>query len=776
MKRFLLIALGSLVVLTSVAQDVSQVVKGNVVDDVSEKPLASASVRLFNERFKQETTTDTEGNFEFTAIPPDRYQFQVSFTGYFAYVDEVLVISGKENTIRIRLKESSTVLREVTVGAGSLSRYTPGVENISIEKTMRIPANFFDPVRMITSYPAVVAANDQGNAIIVKGNSPNGLLWRLNGVDIVNPNHLANAGTFSDKPMANGGGVNILSAQMLDHTNFYSGAFPASYGNALSGVLDMNLRNGNADKIEYTAQASLIGLDVAAEGPLTKKHNSSFLANYRYSTVGLLSQLGVNFGDEAINFQDFSFNLNFDQKNGGSFGVFAFYGNSKNEFDHKEADEWEEDKDKYDINYKANTYGLGVNYTTPAGPGNLLVALAYSSSDQSRDANVTDEIPLDEYLLREDAYASTRSILSGNIRFATKTGSKGMFEVGMMTNLQTEDLAAEKTFGALVGPPPMMTTIEGKSDGVLLQPYTSWRTSLAEKLGVTLGARYLHYTYTGSGSFEPRVSLDVTPTASSSVVASYGLVSQQQLAPTYFTAGNEKLGFTKAHHVEVGYRLQVNESMRLKSEIFYQNLFDVPIEDDITSTFSVLNLLETAVPANLVNNGTGENYGITATVEKSFFGQHYFIAGASYYQSKYAGGDEVSRNTRFNGNYTVNAVYGKEWTKSSKNRTIGLNTRLLYLGGLRESAVDVDASNAAYETVYDTSNPYSEKLGDYFRLDLRLSFRKNKPGYTRIFAIDIQNVLGMENEGYHYYDFTQQKVVAKNQLGLIPVLVYRIDF
>jgi hypothetical protein len=267
--------------------------------------------------------TNEEGAFLLT-VPVGRYQIVISYTGYQVYKDEVLVNAGKTSVIAVSLHESETMLDAIEITSPQ-QQDVPGLRSITIEKTNRVPANFFDPVRMITSYPGVVATNDQNNSIIVRGNSPNGLLWRLNGADIVNPNHLANAGMLSDRPAANGGGVNILSAQMLDRTDFYMGAFPANYGNALAGVIDMKLRNGNKNDFEYTAQASLIGLDFAAEGPLGKKHNNSFVANYRYSTVGLLSAAGVNFGDESISFQDFSFNTTFDQKMADVF-LFSDYG------------------------------------------------------------------------------------------------------------------------------------------------------------------------------------------------------------------------------------------------------------------------------------------------------------------------------------------------------------------------------------------------------------------------------------------------------------------
>jgi hypothetical protein len=204
-------------------------------------------------------------------------------------------------------------------------------------------------------------------------------------------------------------------------------------------------------------------------------------------------------------------------------------------------------------------------------------------------------------------------------------------------------------------------------------------------------------------------------------------------------------------------------------------LYGVPVES-ISSNFSVINILEGFAPANLVNDGSGVNYGVDMTIEKQFFGKNYFLIGGSYYESEYAGSNGRWRDTRFNGNYTTSVIHGKEWSKPEKRRVIGLNTRILYLGGLRHAPVDVPGSLDSGETMYDDGEGFSEQFKDYFRLDLRLSFRKNKPNYTRTFAIDIQNLTSQQNEAYMYYDFQQSKVVTKYQLGIIPVLVYRIDF
>ncbi|MEY4931328.1 MAG: hypothetical protein RI909_2052, partial [Bacteroidota bacterium] len=383
MIRILLFLTFSILAPSGFAQNLKQSITGRLKQSISQEPMAQANVSVYlGSELIKGAVTDSMGYFTIRDLEPERYKLIASFTGYTAYESELLVVSGKSQHLEIILQESKRLLDEVVVSPQVVS--TSNTTSIPIEKALRVPANFFDPVRMLTSYPGVVAANDQANSIVVKGYSPNGILWRLQGLDIINPNHLANAGTFSDKPASTGGGVNVLSAQLLDRTDFYSGTMPVQYGNALSGAMDLTLRPGGADKMQYTAQASLIGLDVAAEGPLSKSKKSSFLANYRYSTVGLLSNMGVDFGGEKISFQDFSFHLNMPGSKGGNLSAFGFGGISANDFAAKEESEWEEEKDRYTISYSGKVYGIGLVNQFKPGWMSVSVGASFSGQDQER--------------------------------------------------------------------------------------------------------------------------------------------------------------------------------------------------------------------------------------------------------------------------------------------------------------------------------------------------------------------------------------------------------
>ncbi|HEY3429131.1 MAG TPA: TonB-dependent receptor, partial [Cyclobacteriaceae bacterium] len=504
------------------AQNISQQVTGRVEDEAVRSPLQNATLILRSNSESVVTITDSLGFFQFVNVTPGRYLLTTSFTGYQPARQEILVISARNTIVNITLKEWPSVLEEVEISARGNSLET-GEQSITIEKTLRIPANFFDPVRAVTSYPGVVASSDQNNAIIVRGNSPANLLWRINGLDVVNPNHLSNAGTFTDKPATFGGGVNIISSQLLDRTDFYAGSMPSRYGNALSGVVDMNLREGSKKENHYTLQASLIGLDVAAEGPLGKDQNTSFLVNYRYSTVGLLSAMGVKFGDEDINFQDLTFSIDSRFSKERSLTVFGFFGASKNIFDHKETTEWEIDKDRYDINYDSKNFGTGVTFSQTLKQVNISSGVAFSGNDQKRNQHASPDILTGEpNVVYEDGYHAKKFLVSAFGRVIARVNSTQL-ESGIYVNYLKDKLDAKSQ----VGIDPTAQTL-GSVEGVLLQPYAQWRIFLSEKWVAQTAMRYVYYSYNESGLLEPRVSLEYFPSAKNSLKFSYNLVSQLQ--------------------------------------------------------------------------------------------------------------------------------------------------------------------------------------------------------------------------------------------------------
>ena len=353
MIRFRLsIVLSLLLAFAASAQNFTQTVRGQVVDKVAQTSLPGATIIVMGSNPLIGSTTDFDGNFKLTHIPVGNISLQVSFIGYKEIVlPNIVVNSGKEVVLSIPLEEDITQMDEIVI-TPDVDKNKPlnemavvSARTFSVEETRKFAAAVNDPARMVTSYAGVVTTDDGNNAISIRGNSPYGLLWRMEGIDIPNPNHFSNVGT-------SGGGISILSSQLLTNSDFLTGAFPAEYGNALAGVFDLNLRRGNNEKREYTVQGSFLGTDLAVEGPFSKGYRGSYLVNYRYSTLSILSNLGVNIGDAVTNFQDLSYHFYLPTNKLGTFSLFGFGGLSDQKQDaEKDSTKWEEEYYRYNSRY-----------------------------------------------------------------------------------------------------------------------------------------------------------------------------------------------------------------------------------------------------------------------------------------------------------------------------------------------------------------------------------------------------------------------------------------
>ncbi len=744
----------------SFGQNMTQTIRGYVYDSYTHNPLDRASVALVDTEFG--TTTDVNGIYRLENVPVGRYSLQISFVGYETLtISEILLESGKELVLDISLKESSASLKEVVVKStvpNSRDRINPSAEILTIEETLRLPATFYDPARLAFSYAGVATNNDQANHMIIRGNSPNNMSWRLEGVEIVNPNHTSNAGTATDRPSQNGGGVNMLSAQLLGNSTFMRGAFRSNYGNALSGIMDMSLRKGNNERHEFIGQIGVIGIDFAAEGPFSKNSKASYLINYRYSTLGLLGAAGVDLGDEAINYQDLAFTTNFPLKRGGEIKLFGLFGTSSNVFEAKEDSLRMEEKDFKNIDYSSKMNLLGGTYSK-------------SFSNNLRWENTI------VYSEREDDYlsklfdASTDSILISDKTILKNTSIKSTLEYRLDQN--------NKFVGGISY--TLLDDDNGLNDA-LIRPFVEWNLNLSA-FQFRLGGSYSYFNLNETSSFDPRFLVQYNFNEKQRLALSIGRNSRIQNLqvyrfPTSVEPANEDLGFTKSNELTLSFQNQFDNKLLFKVETYLQYLTDVPVAQNVMDGFSILNYFNEEIDFPLVNQGKGKNYGVELTAQQYFHKNTFWLANVSLYESKYEGSDGVERDTRFNGSYIVNATYGKEfpYSKKGKDYILGVNLRVNYMGGLRETPIDEIASKAAGTTIFNEAEPYSQKQKDVFKTDLRIYWKRNKKKFNSTLAIDIQNVTNTKNESFKYYDTFLDEVVQKYQLGLIPILSYRIEF
>ncbi|MBO0939919.1 TonB-dependent receptor [Fibrella sp. HMF5335] len=793
----------------SIAQpkSIGQVVRGRVYDALTDQPLGGASVAL-NSPATLVVYTDSMGIFRLTDVPVGRYNLTVRYLGYDTQTTaEVLVESGREQVLDIGLQTGTRTLAETVVKGQRPDANLTSAQSITPEQILRYPATYLDPARLATAYAGVVNTNDQANNISIRGNTPNALIWRLEGVEIVNPNHLSNAGTLGDRPTAAGGGVNMLSAQLLGTTRFLTGAFAPTYGNTVGGVMDMSLRSGNDERHERIVQAGLIGLDIAAEGPMgVPGSGRSYLVNYRYSFTGLLGLLGVTFGGEDIRFQDLSMNLTLPTRGRGLVKIFAVMGNSGNVFTALPKDEQVSAKDLYNIRFRSQMGAGGVTYSRPLGQRTTWrTALVMSGNQNSRYqefAQLPVGFPPNGIATQYDRNSNVRASLTSSL--GVRMSGRTTLQAGAYLTRVLSDLTVQR-IPSVTGPVLPPDVADGTVAGWLLEPYANLQWQPSPQLLVQAGLHYTYFSYNAnSQQVEPRVSarLEVRPGRTFSLA--YGLHSQVQQPGVYLAhlpatsasmVDNSGLGLTRAHHLVLGYTHQFNPSAYLKAEAYYQYLFGVPValvNNNATAAFSTLNLLEATEfverPLRLVNGGNGRNLGLELTYQQYLTKQLYWLLSGSVYDAQYRTLDGIWRESRFNGRYAANATVGREWTtdfttnataanaKARKRvQTWGVNARLTYAGGFLDRSIDVNASQGQTTTYY-IGYGYTNRLADYARADLRLYWRKSNPRYNRMLALDIQNVTNAQNQAHSYFDAFQRKIVPQYQLGIIPVLSYRWEF
>jgi len=788
--------LAVLVTCSSQAQVNSQIVRGTVIDKVSEKPLSGVTVRLIGDKSGAGTLTDESGRYTLGHVPLGRQQFSFSVVGYSpVMVPEVLVTSGKEVVMDIAMEQQFLNLGAVTVTApqarrgAAVNEITSGsARSFNPEDATRYAGGRNDPSKLVSNFAGVAANSDARNDIVVRGNSPSGVLWQIQGSPSPNPNHFSTLG-------ATGGPVSALNPNALKTSDFLTGGFSAEYGNALAAVFDISLRSGNSSKYEETFQLNMFsGLEATVEGPLNRKNNgAAYLAGYRYSFAQIAQSLGINIGTKAVpKYQDWVFNITTGKGKLGKFSFFGMGGISHIDEIGSQLDTTDfyaqTDQDAYD---KSNFSLFGIQHNLDLGSRSYLktvVSYAHTLTDYSQYQYPHPVPPYQNRWLQFQSH-STTSTFRFSTYFNEKINSRLSYRIGIKgENLGIYDRVLDKV--GLPPDAPFDTVSNVNAAPFLFQSFAELKYRVTEKFTVTGGLHEMNYSLNGSSALEPRLALIYQLPSSQTLSFAFGMHSQLQPAPVYHQvfdqttkqrdSGNRELGFTKADHFIAGYEKRFLPNWRIKVEAYYQYLYNVPVEKS-PSGFSMLNAgADFGYPqqVGLVNKGTGFNKGIELTVEKFFSQGYYILATVSLFDSKYKGSDGVIRNTSFNYKYVYNLLAGKEWKMGGKGNAFTFDMRLSAIGGRYVTPVNLEASQVAGYEILDTLNYNSQQLSPYFRLDTKFGFRINssKRKISQTFYLDLQNVTNRKNIFLMQYNNAKAEIVPVYQIRFFPDILYRVQF
>jgi len=794
MKKLLTFLLLLQTALFAEAQVLTQTVKGTILDKVSEKPLAGATVSV--EGTNLSALTDAGGRWAINSVPLGRIKLNITFVGYTsASIPEVLVTAGKEVVLDISLEQTVSALNEIVVKTsktkkGNVSNEYAGssARSFNIEEITRYAGGRNDPSKLVSNFAGVISNNDSRNDIVVRGNSPAGVLWRIEGLPSPSPNHYATLGTT-------GGPISALNTNALKTSDFYTGAFPAEYGNATAAVFDINFRTGNAEKHERTLQLNLFsGLEAMLEGPLGKKGSgASYLVGYRYSFVQIGQSLGLNVGTAAVpKYQDWVYNIQFGKSKLGKFSLFGMGGISSIDFIGQDIDTTDfysrKDQDTY---VNSNFFLVGAKHTLDLGKKSYWRTVVSYSNTSTEFDNYQYPLPVPPYKNRW--HITDVDDKQNVLRFSSFINSKTSAQFSWRAGITGERFGLQTTVRDREGKQesaPFDVVRDFDDKFTLWQYFGQARFKPSDKFTITAGLHGMNLTFNSSNIIEPRASLSYAINAKNTLSLSYGLHGQMQPLPVYLyqkmeggvlNQTNRNLDFSKAHHYVLGYENRFAPDWRVKAEAYYQNLFDIPVEQN-PSGFSMLNAgndFTFPEKAGLVNKGTGTNKGVEITIEKFLSKGYYLLTTGSVFNSKYKGSDGIERNSTYNYGYAANVLAGHEWKIGSEGRkAFTFDVRLSTIGGRYTTPVDLNASIAAGKEVLDETRYNSEQLNAYLRLDTKFGFRINskKRKMSQTIYLDLQNVTNRENIFLRRFNPVYGNTGNVNQIGFFPDILYRIQF
>ena len=796
-----------------VAQAPTQTVRGKIYDSETNFPLVGVKLEIkitTNEPYR--AISNPEGEFEIKKVPVGKHQITATYSMYESKTLTIEVNSGREMIINIPLTELVFSKGEVTVSGRKKGEVINemaliSAQQFSVEETNRYPGSRMDPARMASNFAGVQGADDSRNDIVIRGNSPLGVVWRVEGIDSPNPSHFAISGST-------GGPVSVLNNKILSNSDFFMSAFPAEYGNSTSGIFDLKLRNGNKNQHEFTGQFGFLGTELLAEGPMSKNGKSSYLVMGRYSTLSLFQQLGIQIGTDAVPvYGDGAFKFNWQLKKGGQLSAFGIGGKSNISIMISEQTEYskefygEGDRDQY---FGTSMFVTGLNYKKALNEKTFIAStLAYSVEEQhslhnylqrSLDTNATSNL----VTIRVDSiyqlmsYKFSINKLSGYFSVNHKFNKQHLIKAGINVDGFYMNQLDSALKNVLV-PNDFAVRWDYQGFTALVQPFVQWKWRANDNLDITAGIHSQYFSMSNSISIaEPRLGLKYRMNGNQSIFMGAGMHSQIQPLYTYtyhLTANdgskiyhNKNMDFMRSLHTGIGYEKSIAKAgLNIRTEAYYQYLYDVPVTI-APSSFSMINMgggFARIFPDSLQNTGTGLNYGLELTVQKYFDKSFFFLFSGTLYDSKYTGSDGILRNTSYNGKYVANLLIGKEFKLGAKH-VLGIGGKVTVAGGRRYGLVNIAETEELKEIIFLDSMFNDLQFQDYFRMDLKISWRMNAAKATHEIGLDLVNIFNTRNLLSLAYapsldpnEVAQpgyQPTAQKTQLGFLPIFYYKIDF
>jgi hypothetical protein len=723
-------------------------IKGRVYNAQSNEPVPFANIVIWETTIG--SVSNYDGEFSFTGLKPGYVKLKVSSIGYETYVTEsFMVTNAKTSYIEIPLKEKTEQIESIVVKASPfrMQKESPvSLRRIGVEQIEKNPGANRDISRVIQSFPGVSSSVSFRNDVIVRGGGPSENVFYLDGVEIPNLNHFSTQG-------ASGGPVGIINVDFIREVDFYSGAFPANRGNALSSVLDFKQVNGNGEKLEVQGAIGASEASLTLDGPIGDK--TTFIFSARRSYLQLLFQaLELPF---LPTFNDFQFKsrTRIDEKNQLTFiGLGAIDNFELN----KKANDTESQRyilDYIPVNTQRNyTIGAVYKHFRKNSYDTYVISRNYL---KNRSYKYQDNIEVDS--LKTLDYNSTEA--ENKFRYENTTRTNG-YKINAGVGLEYAQYTNETFRKSFISGQPV--TIDYSSDLNLFQWSLFGQVSKSifnDKLSLSLGFRTDANNYSSSMSnplsqFSPRFS------------ASYKLNSQWSLnfntgryfqLPPYTTLGytdgsgtliNKKnnLKYIQADHIVGGIQFLPNNESKISLEGFYKNYTNYPFS--LNDSIALANKgadFGSYGDEEVRSIAEGRAYGLEVLARHQNLLDFNVVLAYTLVRSEFK---ETNENLNFTGNYIPSKwdnqhIISLTATRSFKNNwDFGFKWR--FVGGTPYTPLDVEKSsqisawNARGRGYLDYSRFNEKRLNAFHQLDVRIDKQYFFDKWSLMLYLDVQNV------------------------------------
>ncbi len=767
---------------------------GKVIDEKTKQPLIGANILIMGSVVG--ASTGINGEYRISNIPVDIYRLKVSYIGYQTKVKtDVVVKSNRTVFVNVQVQPEAIEGEEVVVTSGYFERLEDSPissQSLNNEEVRRSPGSREDVSRMIQNLPGVNPTSDDRNDLVIRGGSPVEVQFLMDNIEVPNPNHFGTQG-------ATGGPIGMINTEFIDKVNFYSGGFTSGYGNKLSGVMEINLREGNKQKFGGKLDLNFGGAGAYLEGPFASGKGSYLISAHR-SFLDLFKGL-LDYGGVPI-YSNTQGKINYNLSPNHELSFLWLGGDDKINIDYdQDLDDFE--VNKIDTNYyqnvefKARQLTVGSNLKSIwSNSFHTILTASHSYSTYMNDVFEVDVKGLhtnkSKKLLEKEEIANRLSFSNSSVEQISQLKFDANMILGRTLMLSSGVYAKRNNFDHdinYIPPHPNKVDQYGQlpnqwninvafNSAYKYGGYLNIKKNLFNFLTINAGGRIDHFDIINSTSFSPRFTLLMDVTNNLTLHSGYGIYYQNPefIWITSHKNNRNELKDLRSDHFIAGLNYLINPDLKLSFEVYYKKYHNYTVANE--DGYEMISMANSGAAygidlytQKLTSKGEGFAKGLDFMLQQKMTKSIYGLLSYSYSKTEHKALDGISRPGGFDSRNVINLILGYKLDKGNE-----ISLKFKYAGGRPYTPFDRNMSKEAGDGILDLTNINSERYEDYQRLDLRYDRREFYDWGTIIWYASVENILNKKNVLNHYWNRAQSKTNFNHQTALFFVGGCSLEF